>query len=115
MSTRILALLAHPALEKSRVNRRLLEAIRGMDGVTINDLYEAYPDFDIDVLREQQQLVDHDLIVFQHPSYWYRTPAMVKQWEDLADVHDPVATRDPGWDDESLREEFGSEQAEQRD
>ena len=46
---RILVLFAHPVLERSRVNRRLLEAIRDLEGVTIHDLYEVYPTLAIDV------------------------------------------------------------------
>lgn len=80
---RILILFAHPALEKSRINRQLVDAIRGLDDVTIHDLYEAYPNFHIDVAREQQLLVDHDIIVFQHPLYWYSSPAILKEWQDL--------------------------------
>lgn len=84
---RILILFAHPALEKSRVNRRLAAAVRDLDGVTFHDLYEAYPDFDIDVRREQLLLEDHDLVVLQHPFYWYSTPALLKEWEDLVLQH----------------------------
>jgi glutathione-regulated potassium-efflux system ancillary protein KefG len=83
---RILVLFAHPALEKSRVNRRL---IAGSDssGVTFNDLYEHYPDFDVDVEREQELLVSHDVVVFHHPLYWYSVPALLKQWIDLVLEH----------------------------
>jgi len=84
---RILVLFAHPAFEKSRVNRALAEAVRGLPGVTFHDLYEAYPDFDIDVRREQALLLEHDLLVAQHPFYWYSTPALVKQWQDLVLEH----------------------------
>ena len=84
---RVLILFAHPALEKSRVNRPLAAAVRGLAGVTFHDLYEAYPDFDVDVRREQGLLTAHDLVVFQHPFYWYSTPALVKQWEDLVLEH----------------------------
>ncbi len=80
---RILILFAHPVLEKSRVNRQLIDAVDGLDHVTIHDLYEAYPQFDIDVAREQQLLVNHDIIVFQHPLYWYSSPAILKEWQDL--------------------------------
>jgi glutathione-regulated potassium-efflux system ancillary protein KefG len=83
----ILLQFAHPALEKSRVNRVLFEAVRGLPFVTANDLYEQYPDFDIDVDREQALLLEHEYVVFQHPFYWYSTPAMVKQWEDLVLEH----------------------------
>jgi glutathione-regulated potassium-efflux system ancillary protein KefG len=84
---RVLILFAHPALEKSRVNRPLAAAVRGLAGVTFHDLYETYPDFDVDVRHEQALLTEHDLIVFQHPFYWYSTPALVKQWEDLVLEH----------------------------
>jgi glutathione-regulated potassium-efflux system ancillary protein KefG len=85
--SRVLVLFAHPALEKSRVHRRLVERARGVEGVTLHDLYEAYPDFDVDVKREQELLLAHDAVVLQHPLYWYSTPALVKQWEDLVLEH----------------------------
>jgi glutathione-regulated potassium-efflux system ancillary protein KefG len=84
---RVLVLFAHPALEKSRVNRRLVERVRALAGVTFHDLYEAYPDFDVDARREQALLLAHDAVVLQHPFYWYGTPALVKQWEDLVLEH----------------------------
>lgn len=84
---RVLVLLAHPVLERSRVNRRLADAVRGVPGVTIVDLYERYPAFAIDVRAEQQQLLDHDVIVFQHPFYWYSSPALLKEWMDLVLEH----------------------------
>lgn len=84
---RVLVQFAHPALERSRVNRELAEAIRHLPGVTFNDLYEEYPDFDIDIAREQQLLVEHPMIIFQQPFYWYSTPALVKQWEELVLEH----------------------------
>ena len=79
----VLVLLAHPALHRSRVNRRLTDSIRGLDGVTVHDLYEAYPDFDIDVRHEQALLAAHKTLVWQHPFYWYSTPALLKEWQDL--------------------------------
>jgi len=85
--SRVLVLFAHPVLERSRVNRRLLDAIRDLDGVTINDLYEEYPTLDIDVKREQDLLLSHDVIVFQHPFYWYSVPAILKEWQDLVLEH----------------------------
>ena len=83
MAKRVLILFAHPALQKSRVNRKLIAAVRSLENVTINDLYEEYPDFFVNVKREQELLLSHDVIVFQHPFYWYSCPALVKQWEDL--------------------------------
>ncbi|MGB3493526.1 MAG: NAD(P)H-dependent oxidoreductase [Elainellaceae cyanobacterium] len=84
---RILVLFAHPALHKSRINSQLIRAIADLDGVTVNDLYERYPDFDIDIHREQQLLINHEIIVFQHPFYWYSSPALLKEWQDLVLEH----------------------------
>jgi glutathione-regulated potassium-efflux system ancillary protein KefG len=83
MNTRVLVLFCHPAFHKSRINRRLVESIRGLEGVRFHDLYEEYPDFDIDIQREQALLVAHEVIVLQHPFFWYSSPALLKEWEDL--------------------------------
>lgn len=81
--SKILIQFAHPALRHSRVHKKLLSGCRGLPGVTINDLYELYPDLFIDVKREQELLLQHDIIIFQHPFYWYSSPPIIKQWLDL--------------------------------
>lgn len=83
----VLILFAHPAIRSSRVNRQLAGAVRDLEGVTFHDLYEAYPDLDIDVRREQDLLLRHDVVVFQHPFFWYSTPAILKEWQDLVLEH----------------------------
>jgi len=80
---KILILFAHPRLSGSHVQRALYDAVRDLPGVTLHDLYAAYPDFTIDVGQEQSLLLDHDLIVLQHPFYWYSAPAIIKEWLDL--------------------------------
>ncbi len=79
----ILVQFVHPHPRHSRVNRQLLQAISDLDDIVVNDLFERYPDFYIDVEREQEQLRAADLVVFQHPFYWYSAPAMLKQWLDV--------------------------------
>jgi len=69
------------------VNAPLVRAARSLEHVTVHDLYEAYPDFDIDVPREQQLLESHDVVVWQHPLFWYSTPAIFKEWQDLVLTH----------------------------
>ena len=83
MPDSILVLFAHPAYQRSRANRRMVDAIADLDGVELRDLYEEYPDFNIDVSEEQKRLDAHDIIVFQHPLYWYSCPALLKEWMDL--------------------------------
>lgn len=80
---RILLQFVHPALERSRVNQALLGAARETGDVTVNDLYELYPQFNIDVAREQSLMEDHDSFVFQFPLYWYSSPSLLKEWFDL--------------------------------
>ncbi|MFM2485630.1 NAD(P)H-dependent oxidoreductase [Celerinatantimonas yamalensis] len=80
---RILVIFAHPALHKSQANQRLLAAIEGLPGITIRDLYQRYPNGFIDALAEQALLKEYDILVFQHPFYWYSAPALLKEWMDL--------------------------------
>jgi glutathione-regulated potassium-efflux system ancillary protein KefG len=82
-SNQILILFAHPAFENSRVNRHLIRAVQNLESVTIHDLYETYPDFHINVKYEQELLLAHNIIVFHHPFYWYSSPALLKEWQDL--------------------------------
>ena len=83
----VLLVLAHPALERSRANRALAKAAKGLGGVTFHDLYETYPDFAIDIEAEQEKLLAHDVIALQFPLYWYSTPALLKEWFDLVWLH----------------------------
>jgi glutathione-regulated potassium-efflux system ancillary protein KefG len=87
MPQKILVLFAHPAYRRSRSNRALRAAVEALDGVTFHDLYETYPDFAVDVDREQALLAEHDVIVCLHPFFWYSAPALVKEWLDLVLEH----------------------------
>ncbi len=84
---KVLVIFAHPAKEKSRVNRFMLQGIKDIDGIYTHELYEEYPDFHINVKREQQLLLEHDIIVWHHPFYWYSAPALLKEWMDLVLEH----------------------------
>ncbi|MDF1763295.1 MAG: NAD(P)H-dependent oxidoreductase [Oleibacter sp.] len=80
---KVLIIYAHPAHQHSVVNRMLLDHIRDIPGVHIHDLYEAYPDFFIDVEVEQARLREYDAVVLQHPVYWYNMPSLLREWQDL--------------------------------
>lgn len=82
MPRSILVLYAHPRPERSVANRRLKRVAEGISGVTVADLYAEYPTYDIDVKREQARLEAHDVLIFQHPVYWFSAPALVKEWVD---------------------------------
>jgi len=78
----ILIIFAHPYPHQSKVNLPLLNKVRDIPGVEVLDLYEHYPDFYINVPAEQKRLRKADLIIFQHPFYWYSAPALLKHWQD---------------------------------
>jgi len=65
----------------------LIQGLKGMEGITFHDLYQAYPEMDIEVQTEQELVEAHDIIIFHHPFYWYSTPAILKEWQDLVLTH----------------------------
>lgn len=83
----VLIYYAHPGHRFSRVNSRMKQVAERVSDVTFADLYAEYPRFDINTEREQQRLRDHDVIVFQFPVFWYSSPALIKEWQDLVLEH----------------------------
>lgn len=80
---RILILFAHPLFEKSRIHKSMVKAVPQAEHITFHDLYELYPDFNIRIETEKALLLSHDIIIWQHPLYWYSIPPLLKQWIDL--------------------------------
>jgi putative NADPH-quinone reductase len=78
---------AHPGHPYSQSNQPMACAASALDGISFVDLYRDYPRFDIDADIEQQRLLDHDVILFQFPMFWYSTPSIIKEWQDLVLEH----------------------------
>lgn len=83
----IVVIVAHPALEHSRVTRRLLTELSSGPGarrerVDVRDLYASYPDYFIDVAAEQAALKPARLVVWLQPIHWYSMPPLLKLWLD---------------------------------
>ena len=83
----VLVITAHPQMEHSRINRRLMHAARKLSSdadsaVVVRDLYSLYPDYLIDVPAEQALLSQAQLVVWQHPIQWYSMPPLMKLWVD---------------------------------
>ncbi|MFB5759208.1 NAD(P)H-dependent oxidoreductase [Paenibacillus medicaginis] len=77
-----MVIVAHPNLEASRVNRVFMREIHNQPNIDVRDLYSTYPNWNIDVEKEQQLLLSYDRIVFQFPFYWYSCPPLLKKWFD---------------------------------
>lgn len=78
----VLVIYAHPEPHHSIANQVMIKKISSLQHVTVVDLYATYPDFFIDVQVERQRLLEHDVIVFQHPLFLYSCPALLKEWMD---------------------------------
>ncbi|MFS2150706.1 NAD(P)H-dependent oxidoreductase [Rhizobium sp. Rhizsp42] len=81
--SRVLVLFAHPGQRHSKVNLAMAKAAGSVADITFADLYAEYPTFGINIDVEQGRLLAHDTIVFQFPLYWYSTPSLLKEWQDL--------------------------------
>ncbi len=83
-----LVILAHPNIEDSRVNNRWKrELLQYTNEITIHEIYKEYPNWNIDVLKEQKLLEAHSNIIFQFPLYWYSYPPLLKKWLDDVFTH----------------------------
>jgi glutathione-regulated potassium-efflux system ancillary protein KefF len=90
----VLVITAHPQMEHSRINRRLMHTARKLAGksapasgsqpqrIVVRDLYALYPDYLIDIPAEQALLASARLVVWQHPIHWYSMPPLMKLWLD---------------------------------
>ena len=76
-----LVILAHPNIEESRINKTLKEAALE-NGASVSELYKKYPNFSLDVKKEQELLVAHDRIILQFPCFWYSSPPLLKKYFD---------------------------------
>lgn len=72
--------LFHPNFANSRVNKALAAGLPG--DIEVRNMYALYPDFQIDVAKEQAVMEESDRIVLQTPMYWYSGTPLLKKWED---------------------------------
>lgn len=84
---KLIVYYAHPGHKHSHANKAMFAAARSVNGITLVDLYAEYPRFEIDIDREQRRLLEHDVILFQFPMFWYSTPSLLKEWQDLVLEH----------------------------
>jgi|GEM_PF-2635833 len=67
-----LFIFAHPNLSSSNINASLKESITNNleeYNAEILDLHEEYPEFKIDVQKEQKRILSADNIIFVFPIY----------------------------------------------
>lgn len=83
ISMKTLVIIIHPDLKNSIINKRWIEGLKKYpEKYHIHDLHHLYPDGNIDIEKEKQQVEAHDTIVFQFPFYWFNCPPLFKKWLD---------------------------------
>lgn len=81
----VLIVSGHTDLKNSFANNIILNELATClpqaEQVLLDSLY---PHYRIDVEREQQRLINADVIVLQFPFFWYGVPSLMKKWiEDV--------------------------------
>lgn len=78
-----LVILSHPDIENSRINKTWKKELENHpEEIQIHELYKEYPDWNIDVKKEQELLEKYDKIILEFPIYWYNCPPLLKKWLD---------------------------------
>lgn len=78
-----LIIISHPDVAGSSTQQFFMAAAPKRDSITLHHLERVYPDGNINKEKEQKLLEAHDRIIFQFPLYWYSSPALLKQWQDV--------------------------------
>ena len=70
--SKILVIAGHPDYKHSVANRAVLDEFHKLvPDAEIVYLDALYPDFNIDVDKEQKRISDADIVIFQFPFWWY--------------------------------------------
>lgn len=72
----------HPNLEDGSNVNNALAKVAQVAGYKVRDMYKIYPNFQIDIPKEQEILEQSDRIILQFPMYWYSAPALMREWLD---------------------------------
>ena len=81
----VLVVSGHTDLNDSVANKRILEELsKRLSNAEIDYLSKLYPNYIIDVEKEQEKLLKADIIVLQYPLFWYSMPSLLEKWmEDV--------------------------------
>lgn len=73
----------HPNLNQSIIHKRWSEELKKYPkDFTVHNLCYEYPDYKIDVQKEQKLIENHENLILQYPIYWFNVPGLIKRWID---------------------------------
>ncbi len=71
----------HPHYADSHSNKAILNVLaQEVPEAGVVNLMELYPDYKIDVAKEQARLKEADVIVFEFPIFWYGMPSILDRY-----------------------------------
>lgn len=73
-------------MQISVANKTILESLKDKLNNTEFDYLSDYG-FNLNVKKEQEKLLNADVIVFQFPVYWYNCPAVLRNWFEKVFEH----------------------------
>ncbi len=86
--SKTLVILSHPTIASSTVHKRWIQELKKFPDIfTVHELYEKYPNGNIDVEKEQILVSQHQQVLFQFPLYWFTAPPLMKKWFDDVLTH----------------------------
>ena len=86
--SKILVIAGHPDYKNSLANRAILDKFHQLvPAADIVYLDAEYPDFNIDVEREQKRLLQADTVVLEFPFWWYSAPSLMHRYFELVLSH----------------------------
>lgn len=85
---KVVVINGHPAPEQSTAGKEILkEFLNLFPEAKIRDLARLCTVNGFDVAKEQNALINADIIVMHFPFYWYSVPALLKKWIDDVLTH----------------------------
>lgn len=76
-----LIICGHPNYKASVANRAILDEMKKLvPDSEIVILSELYPDFKIDIAREQKRLGEADTVIFDYPMQWFDAPSLMHRY-----------------------------------
>ena len=82
---KVLLILSHPFYDKSLANKAVVDKLKELiPKMEISHLEKLYPDYKIDIKKEQDKLKAADSIILEFPMFWYNAPSMMRKYfEDV--------------------------------
>ena len=79
-----LILFAHTFWQDSKANKALLESLKDSQEIKVHNLSTTYKHSSEIALDSELALLEKaQNIIFQFPLFWYSTPGMLKDWQDI--------------------------------